>query len=351
MIIPPGYSLFVQDMQHSSRLLAPCLDALRGQRLFLTGCTAFIGKWLIDTLLWLNETHSLDLHLYILVRRPKHFLQDMPHLFGHNGATLLYGDITNFDTSSLHDFTYAIHAANFANDGSPQWAARHMQVATLGTERLYQLAAERCCRAILFTSSGAVYGTKAIGNCDNGQLYEEAQPVVLNEPRVYGETKRFLELYAVALGQTYNISTVLARCFAFSGAHVGFNGNALSSFMADALAGRDIHIKGDGTPVRSYLYGADMVVWLIMLLILGENAVPYNVGSERGVSLAELALKVQHCVNNSVRVCIEGVPLQGNAPLQYVPSTIRLRERLGVNELVSLEEGLRFMLAWHTKKS
>ena len=64
---------------------------------------------------------------------------------------------------------------------------------------------------------------------------------------------------------------------------------ALSSFINDVQNGRDIVIQGDGTAVRSYMYVADMAVWLLALLVRGEHGTPHNVGSTQSVSMIELA--------------------------------------------------------------
>src|SRR5271165_3372114 len=69
----------------------------------------------------------------------------------------------------------------------------------------------------------------------------------------------------------------------------GFHRSLLGNFIADALAGRNIAIKGDGTLVRSYLYAADLAIWLRTLLLRGgasgENPLVLNVGSSEAISI------------------------------------------------------------------
>ena len=340
------YSIFNEDLQYISKVLAVHMHLYEKKNIFLVGCTAFIGKWLIDALLWLNEQYALQMNLTVLTRNRNKFLFAMPHLQKHTCVRFLDGGIMDINADALPSFELAINGVNLQNDGAPSWAANHMTVATQGTERLYSLAAERGCKTILMTSSGAVYGSGPVGINRDGSLHEEEFSNPFSVPRVYGETKRFLELYASALGEQYHITTVVARCFAFSGAHVALNINALGSFVADALAGRNIVIKGDGTPVRSFLYGADMAAWLLALLVAGRHATPYNVGSRRGVNLKQLAKTILHCAGLNNDVVVEGEPLQGNAPACYVPDITRIEQELGVSEGFSLEEGLYRMLEW-----
>lgn len=147
-----------------------------------------------------------------------------------------------------------------------------------------------------------VYATRALA--EHVPLREESADMVqrLRESSLYGETKRFVELYAAALGQQYGIEVPIARCFSFCGACLSMNGvNALASFLADALAGRDIVIRGDGTQVRSFLHGSDMAAWLLGMLVAGPDGEPCNVGSTESVSLRELAEQIARLAGGKVR--------------------------------------------------
>jgi dTDP-glucose 4,6-dehydratase len=106
-------------------------------------------------------------------------------------------------------------------------------------------------------------------------------------------------------------------------------------------------IEGDGTPYRSYLYAADLAIWLWAILFRGASGRPYNVGSERGVTISELARAVAAEIQPQASIEVAGVPRPGAPPQRYVPSTRLARAELGLEEWISLEESIRRTAAWN----
>jgi len=143
----------------------------------------------------------------------------------------------------------------------------------------------------------------------------------------------------------------IARCWAFCGPHLPLDAHfAVGNFIGDALAGRPISIGGDGSPRRSYLYAADLAIWLWTMLFRGPALEPVNVGSAADVSIRELAETVAETLSpgTEVRVAKRAVP--GVAPSRYVPDVSRAEELLGLRETVGLAEQIRRTAAWHRAK-
>ena len=137
------------------------------------------------------------------------------------------------------------------------------------------------------------------------------------DPRsAYGHAKRMAEQWCVAHHRRHGIEPLIARCFAFAGPGLPLEINyAIGNFIRDALAGGPISVAGDGTPCRSYLYAADLALWLWTILLRGTPCRPYNVGSEAAVSIRELAEAVTEAVAPGMRVNIaRSPPPQANRP-------------------------------------
>jgi dTDP-glucose 4,6-dehydratase len=156
----------------------------------------------------------------------------------------------------------------------------------------------------------------------------------------YGRTKFAGEL---RFSQS-TVCSVIARMFAFVGPGLPLDANfAIGNFVRDVIAGGPVTIQGDGTARRSYLYAADMAIWLWTLLLNGCHATPYNVGSPEPVSIWELAHMVIENTVPGTRVQMLG---QGSAAA-YVPSIDRARNEFRLRPLISLSEGIRRMYAWN----
>lgn len=317
-------------------------EELRGRRIFITGGTGFFGRWLLESFAWANESLSLDASACVLTRDPASFRSQAPHLAGNPALTLLPGDFTSFDFPS-GNFHVILHAATVAGEASP---LDLFEANLQGTRRVLEFARHCGAQRFLFTSSGAAYGRQP-GNMPAIPEDYAGAPATTDGGSAYGESKRACEFLCTMYARQYGFAAPIARCFAFSGPHLPLDlGFAIGNFVRDALRGRPILVAGDGTPRRSYLYAADLAIWLWTILFRGESGRIYNVGSSEDLSIAELANKVVDILRPGSRVSIAGIPVPGAPPARYVPFARRAEEELGLKVRVSLEEGIRRMASW-----
>lgn len=340
------------DLEYIAASTEGLWDELRGERVFLTGGTGFFGCWLMESFCHVNRELGLGAQATVLSRSPEKFAAKAPHLAHDAAVTLLAGDVRDFAFPE-GEFRYVIHAATEASLKQSQEQPLEMLSTILaGTERTLEFAAKCGAKKFLLTSSGAVYGKQPAEMTHVPETYMGA-PDPLEAASVYAEGKRASELMcalyqktAVARGDAFEAK--IARCWAFSGPHLPLDAHfAIGNFIGDVLAGRPIAIGGDGTPRRSYLYAADLAVWLWTMLFRAPALVPVNVGSGNDVSILELAEAVRNTLapETKIRVAKQAVP--GAAPSRYVPSVKRAQELLGLREGVGLQEQIRRTAEWH----
>jgi dTDP-glucose 4,6-dehydratase len=320
-------------------------DDLRGARIFLTGGTGFFGGWLMESLLHADRALGLDARVVVLTRDEAAFRARRPHLAQAPQVVLVRGDARSF-AFPAGEFTHVIHAATEASAKLDAERPDEMRgVVVAGTQRALELACSRGARRFLLTSSGAVYGRQ---RPEMTQLTEDDPGLTapLQTHSAYAEGKREAERLCFEAASC-GLRATIARGFAFVGPYLPLDAHfAIGNFIRDALRGGPIDVKGDGTPYRSYLYGADLAVWLWTILLQGAPGRAYNVGSERRVSVAELARLVAAVVAPATEVSIARAPLPGAAAEQYVPSTRRAHEELGLGETIALEDAICRTADW-----
>lgn len=318
-------------------------EALRGASLLVTGGTGFFGGWLLEALTRFNAALDLRLSVTVLTRDPDGFRARRPRLAGDPAVALLRGDVLALEPQG-RPFTHVVHAATAASAQLNADAPRVMfETIVEGTRRVLEVTRRAGARRLLFTSSGAVYGRQPPALTHVPEDHPGG-PDPLSPGSAYGEGKRAAELLCALAGAAHGFDAVIARCFAFAGPYLPLDAHfAIGNFVRDALAGGPIRVGGDGTPYRSYLYGADLAAWLVALLVRGRPARAYHVGSEAALSVRELAGTVARVLRVERGVEVARAPVPGAPAERYVPSTRRAREELGLAETFALEESIERM--------
>ncbi|BDG07166.1 NAD-dependent epimerase/dehydratase family protein [Anaeromyxobacter paludicola] len=324
-------------------------EALRGARLFVTGGTGFFGGWLLESLAWADARLDLGVEAVVLTRDPGAFRARRPHLAGARGVSLLRGDVASFAFPEGR-FTHVVHAATPASAQlNLEQPLVMLDTILAGTRRVLDFTAASGAGRLLFTSSGAVYGRQP-PELERVPEDSRLSPDPNAPASAYGEGKRAAELLCAIYAARHGFTAVDARCWAFAGPYLPLDGTyAIGNFVRDALRGGPIRVGGDGTPWRSYLYGADLAAWLWTLLAKGQGGRAYHVGAEEAITIAGLARLVAEVLGVEAGVELARAPEPGRPAERYVPSTRRTREELGVRATVGLEEAIRRTAAWASR--
>jgi dTDP-glucose 4,6-dehydratase len=321
-------------------------ETLRGSRLLVTGATGFVGSWLMESLLWANRRLGLGCRVVALTRSPDIYRRTHPHLASDPAVELVSGDVRQ-PLTSIGRIDGCIHAATPASARMNAEQPMEMLGTVIeGMRNVIDLARQNGCIPVLFTSSGAVYGQQPAVLPRIQEDYRGG-PDPLSPSAAYHEGKRVAELMGAIASASGTLSFKVARMFAFVGPYLPLDAHfAVGNFIGDGLAGRRLHVEGNGRTVRSYLYAADMAAWLWRILAKGREGRAYNVGSEHAVTIAELAAEVAAAFEPPPPVRIQGQATT-DAANRYVPDTARARTELGLEQRVDIRTAIARTVAWH----
>lgn len=317
---------------------------LRRSRLFLTGGTGWFGKNLLETIVHANALLDTQIEVVILTRTPGQFSRSAPYIAGAPGITLHHGNILDFNFPA-GNFSHILHAATTSahETSTGESPLSKFDILVTGTRRVLEFAKTCGVKQLLFTSSG-------VASCQSpkdGAINEDwpGAPSTTDPASALGQGKRAAEFLCSCYGEAHGWNTTIARCFSFVGPFMPLDLHyAIGNFIREALANRPIIIKGDGSPIRSYLYTGDLIVWLLTLLVREGSPRIYNVGSDQAISIRDLANMVRDQINPKQNIHLLGQSdLSIGNPVRnfYVPNIDRARSEFTLDAWTDLGGAIR----------
>ena len=317
-------------------------------KLLMTGGTGFFGRALLRY--HLSNPNKFEADVFVLSRDPEKFQRAFPEFDKCDSIYFIKGDI--LDRSTLpweHLFSHVLHAATDSTIGPSLSPLYRFDQIVQGTTNILDLASATSSKRFLLTSSGGIYGSQPL---DVEELSEDwcGSPPLDNINAAYSHAKRAAEHLCALYRNLHHFETIIARCFAFSGQDLPFDAHfAIGNFIKDALTSERIVVKGDGTPMRSYLDQFDLAHWLFTLMFNGVDGETYNVGSNRAISIAELA----HLVRN---LLAKGKPVHilenadSSARNRYIPNIDKIKLLHELSPTIRLEDSIVTMAESYSDK-
>lgn len=295
-------------------------------KILILGGTGFFGKSILHSFIRgnLNE-YNID-SINVLSRNVDAFLKNYPE-FKKDKIQYIKGDLTTINILPKADII--IHAANSTSimdyKFNPKEEKRNIE---LGTLNYIQIAKKIHKNAkIIYCSSGAVYGKQPseVEKMDEDFPFQDIL-MLPEEKRDYALGKRFAEEYIKKLG-SFGLNVSIARCFAFYGDYLPKDAQfAYGNFLSAAKQGKDIEVKAKHKVIRSYMHADDLVVCLLKIVSQASPKCPiYNVGSDKAISIEELATNIANQFNVKV---IKPLKIDSKIIDRYIPNTNKLKKLL-----------------------
>jgi nucleoside-diphosphate-sugar epimerase len=329
------------DLDHILAHTKGLWKELRGKRIFITGGTGFFGCWFLESFAWANEKLKLKSSMLVLTRDPKAFKKKAPHLTNNPSISFHAGDVRSFDFPK-GPFDYIIHAAaSLSSLPDGRDSLEIFDIIVQGTSRVLEFAGQCKAAKFLLISSGGIYGKQPKPIIHIREDYPGA-PDPVDWRSSYPEGKRAAELLTALKAREYGFEAKISRCFAFVGPYQTLDGQwAIGNFIRDGLKGGPIIVKGDGTAIRSYLYAADLMIFLWTIFFRGESCRPYNVGSEDEIRIRSLAEMISRIMDVRKGVVVLKKPNLKADVDRYVPSTTLAQKKLKIKQRIKLQDAIK----------
>jgi nucleoside-diphosphate-sugar epimerase len=122
---------------------------------------------------------------------------------------------------------------------------------------------------------------------------------------------------------------------------------AIGNFIGGAINDKLVFItNANNTPRRSYLYMADLAIWLWTILFKGNPEIAYNVGGETEYSIREVGEMVSTIADVPIHYSL-GWKHQHDDYIPYVKHTM---DTLGLQEWIPLNDAISRTLEFYAKR-
>jgi UDP-glucose 4-epimerase len=168
----------------------------------------------------------------------------------------------------------------------------------------------------------------------------------------YGASKAIDEFLTLACARQFGLPVVIGRFFNVVGPRqTGAYGMVLPRFVDAALAGLPLVVHDDGRQVRCFSHVADVAAAVLSLMDTpAAQGQVFNIGSDRPVSILELASKVIELSGSSSKVEFQSYTEAYDKDFEdirrRVPDLSRLRATIGFQPRYELEAIIRDVTVW-----
>lgn len=277
-------------------------NKLKDKTFLITGATGLIGKYLIDLIMYKNNTENLNCKIIALGRDKSKAKERFANCYDSELFKFYETDINEKICVEEEKVDFILHAASSTHPLQySNYPISTITANVIGTKNILDLAVKTNTTRVVFASSVEIYGENR-GDVD---AFDESYLGYINCNTLragYPESKRTGEALCQAYIKEKGLDVVIPRLSRIFGPTIlSTDSKALSQFINKAVNDEDIVLKSEGTQYYSYTYVADAVSAILCILFNGENGEAYNVSdSSYDITLRDLATLIAKHVNRKV---------------------------------------------------
>jgi len=346
-------------------------------KILCTGGAGFIGSFLVDELI--KQGH--EVRIYDNIEPQVHPGGKVPeHL--NPEAEFIREDVLNYDAlaKAIDGVDVICHDAAMVGVGQSMYQIkRYMEANTLGTANLLDILVNRKNKVskLIVASSMSTYGEGAYDCPKCGPVSpplrtdeqmatgdfevhcpkcgELARPIPTPESKLqeinsyYALAKKDQEDMVILFGETYGLPVVALRRFNVFGPRQSLSNpytGVAAIFMSRLLNDNPPIVFEDGLQSRDFISVHDIVLANIMVMESEKaNQQIYNVGAGRQISVLKIAETLNSLLGKDIEPEVVGKFRKGDVRHCFADIS-RIRDDLGFEPLVSLEDGFQELIEW-----
>jgi nucleoside-diphosphate-sugar epimerase len=307
-------------------------EELRGKTFFVSGATGFVGKWIIQVLLQLFVDEEPP--TIVAISRSKRKASEIYS----NYSNVIVCDWDTFQivikSFQKSEKVVGIHSSVPAASGEVISSGEIQYFSGLTESFARALSVQFNSPSFINLSSGGIYIRP-----QEGTIPEQDSELKILNLSPYESIKIRDEQITTKLTQMGDLRGSNPRLFSFTGPGLEIPGKfAISNFVGDAVAGREVIVRGSPDSLRSYMSPIDLSVW-ILRTSLYPTLETLHIGSPESYSMKEIAKKVSNIFGNGEVRIINSDKAKTES---YVPDVVTTNALLKVKDPIDLDQSLNF---------
>jgi len=265
----------------------------KNKKILISGATGFIGKWLVGSLLNIDNIYKLNLKINIISRKTKKVNIDNFKDFKDLRIYFIKTDIEKINKINLGKQDIFINLATDTSKTKVNDVNYVFNTVIKGTKNIVEALKKNHIPKIIHASSGAAYGDYKIPKDGYKETVNQNRNF-FNDNNFYGLAKKKSEDILLNYSNSSKTNIIILRIFSLIGSHFPLNSHyAISNFTKNALSNKNIKILGNGKDIRTYMDICDLIIWIIKIMIKNKNKSKIiNAGSNEKINILSLAKKI-----------------------------------------------------------
>jgi UDP-glucose 4-epimerase len=307
-------------------------------KVLVTGGAGLIGSHIVDQLAKSGVPNIVVLDNFVRGRR-----ENLAWTLANGSLKIVEADIrdTKVLAEVMADVDLVFHQAAIRITQCAQEPRLALEVLVDGTYNVLEAAVQAGVKKVVAASSASVYGAAR-----DFPTTEDHHPY--GNRTIYGAAKTFNEGLLRSFKEMFGLDYVALRYFNVYGPRMDIHGvytEVLIRWMERIAAGQPPLIFGDGHQTMDFVHAEDIARANILAAQADVSDEFFNVASGTETSLNELAYALLRVMGSDLEPEY-GPERKVNPVPRRLASTEKAEQMLGFRAQISLEEGLKGLVAW-----